>query len=294
MDTKSAVFPKVLRQSPQYISSKHFVYRSQGEAHPHSAKMLDAKTSSYHRISKEEDVDEEAASLLRKSTVAKSRLLSQWRVSICATLINVTLLLIFIAAFNRKSTSSSYGETNCSPREQSAFCKLEYRRTPRGHELILQAPVFDKINIRLHDEKVNGTFWPQNPPSMFQQRPSPAIDAAWDRIGNLFPIPLSASDIKESGKNSDQCFRYPPEVVGGRSDVYQGMLDVFHQIHCLDMFRRVFWTDYYGDPHKWSILAQVLSRGTVLTSIFFCAGGSRRGFLSRIICCTASTSFCRP
>lgn len=119
----------------------------------------------------------------------------------------------------------------------------------------------------MHDVNVNGTFWPQNPPSVYQQRPSPAVDAAWERVGNLFPVPLSAADIKKTGKDPEQCFRFPAGSVDGRNDVYMGMADVFHQIHCLDSFRRAFWSEYYGNLREALVFSMYRLSGTY-TNVF--------------------------
>lgn len=59
------------------------------------------------------------------------------------------------------------------------------------------------------------------------------------------------------GYDPDTVWPAPADEFG--EGVYFGVLDVFHQLHCLDMLRRTAWPSYYGDmrekkkntPLKW-------------------------------------------
>jgi hypothetical protein len=70
---------------------------------------------------------------------------------------------------------------------------------------------------------------------------------AWHRLGNINPIPLSSADVLAIGYDPAIVARWP-DVYGLGPDAYVGRLDVFHEIHCLDMLRReAHYDHYYGE-----------------------------------------------
>ncbi|KAF7333837.1 hypothetical protein MVEN_02340600 [Mycena venus] len=77
--------------------------------------------------------------------------------------------------------------------------------------------------------------------------PSPAIDAAWDRISEnntLRPIRVSDEELKKIYKSDRPSnVRFSPENGGGSL----GSIEVFHQLHCLNMLRKVVYKEYYAD-----------------------------------------------
>jgi hypothetical protein len=50
--------------------------------------------------------------------------------------------------------------------------------------------------------------------------------------------------------NKDLDTLWPWPSTGDEDVTYLAMIDVFHQIHCLDSLRRAAWPAYYGDLHK--------------------------------------------
>ncbi|KAG0698829.1 hypothetical protein DFH29DRAFT_809852, partial [Suillus ampliporus] len=81
-------------------------------------------------------------------------------------------------------------------------------------------------------------------PSIYHGSPSPEIDAAWDRISlDARPVRMMLEQLLRTGeKPSPIMARYPDEYGGG----YMATVEVIHQLHCIDMLRRVSW----GDHHK--------------------------------------------
>ncbi|CZR55504.1 uncharacterized protein PAC_05392 [Phialocephala subalpina] len=106
------------------------------------------------------------------------------------------------------------------------------------------SPILNQAHIPLITSKRNGSLLPHNPPSIFRQDPSDEVDMAWARIGNINPIPMSAAEVRGNGYDPSIVARWP-EVYGLGPDAYVGRLDVFHEIHCLDMLRREAHYDYY-------------------------------------------------
>lgn len=106
------------------------------------------------------------------------------------------------------------------------------------------APLFDQIGIRLDTVVINGTLLNTNPPSIYREDPSPAVDAAWDRISNVRTISMSRDDVIKLGKDPLTTAKYPPDF-GLGPDAFIGEVDVFHQIHCLNSLRKEIFFEHY-------------------------------------------------
>ncbi|KAF7860756.1 hypothetical protein EAF04_008274 [Stromatinia cepivora] len=79
-------------------------------------------------------------------------------------------------------------------------------------------------------------------PNKFRGPPSPEIDDAWDEItypeGGLVRI---SKEQLERINASEYAAEYTEEMGGG----YIAGVEVFHQIHCLNMIRKATYLDYY-------------------------------------------------
>ncbi|KAG2148154.1 uncharacterized protein EDB93DRAFT_1084970, partial [Suillus bovinus] len=86
--------------------------------------------------------------------------------------------------------------------------------------------------------RFNGTL---GTPSIYRGSPSPEIDAVWERIAlNARPIRMTAEQLLRMGEEPSAVLaRYPDEYGGG----YMATVEFIHQLHCLDMIRRVTWGD---------------------------------------------------
>lgn len=85
--------------------------------------------------------------------------------------------------------------------------------------------------------------------SHFRAPPSPEVDKAWARIGNLIPFVISTEDVVRLGKDPSKTARYP-EDWGFGPDAHVAELDVLHTIHCLNAIRRdVHWQYYFKDEY---------------------------------------------
>ncbi|KAI0544136.1 hypothetical protein F4679DRAFT_577084 [Xylaria curta] len=74
------------------------------------------------------------------------------------------------------------------------------------------------------------------PEGVYRQVPDDAVDAAWTALGEPPMITLSGAEVRGLGKDPDEVAR-PPEDWGLGPDVYLGTIDVYHQLHCLDLMR---------------------------------------------------------
>lgn len=73
--------------------------------------------------------------------------------------------------------------------------------------------------------------------SIYQQPPSPEVDEAWDELYN-FPVTRIPKSIASNLVN--KTYRIP-----GDEEHYVIELDVFHELHCLNMLRKALYPEYY-------------------------------------------------
>ncbi|KAH8703975.1 hypothetical protein BGW36DRAFT_355361 [Talaromyces proteolyticus] len=125
-----------------------------------------------------------------------------------------------------------------------------FKQTPYSEmDISAYSPLYDRLNIYRSEVHNNFTiYWPDNKPSIFQQRPSPEVDKAWERISSTESIALNADEVRRIGYDPAATWPAPKAEFG--EGVYYGVIDVFHQLHCLDILRRTAWPEYYGDMRK--------------------------------------------
>ncbi|KAG2038067.1 hypothetical protein BDR03DRAFT_326585 [Suillus americanus] len=112
-------------------------------------------------------------------------------------------------------------------------------QAPSIDDVVLFSPVNEAVES-IGIVKFNGSF---GATSIYRGSPSPELDAAWDEISfNARPIQMTLEQLLRTGeKPSPAMVRYPDEYGGG----YMATVEVIHQLHCLDMLRRVTWSDHY-------------------------------------------------
>jgi len=109
----------------------------------------------------------------------------------------------------------------------------------------LHSPVNEAIEYQT--VMFNGTLDVTSP---YIGTPSPAVDEAWMRItwnDSLQPIRVSDEDMKKIYKDGRASnVRFSEEDGGGSL----GAVDVFHQLHCLNFFRKYTYPDYYPEVQE--------------------------------------------
>ncbi|KAL8898430.1 MAG: hypothetical protein Q9207_006697, partial [Kuettlingeria erythrocarpa] len=97
--------------------------------------------------------------------------------------------------------------------------------------------------IPFHPVKFNGTL---DYPSAFRGPPSPEVDAAWETLVNRESVGafgISDSDFRKLGQEEiDPTTTRLPASQGGQ---LMASLEVFHQLHCLNLLRQYIDKDYY-------------------------------------------------
>lgn len=103
------------------------------------------------------------------------------------------------------------------------------------------APILDKgISIDLDESTKNHTLWGDDEnTSIYIQDPSAEVDAAWNHIAaDASPIlTVNSEEAIRLGRDPDVIVKAPNDW-GFGEDAYPAQIDVFHQIHCLNMIRK--------------------------------------------------------
>ncbi|KAG2051345.1 hypothetical protein BDR06DRAFT_1022753 [Suillus hirtellus] len=116
-----------------------------------------------------------------------------------------------------------------------------WARAPSIDDVFLYSPANEAIES-IGIIRFNGTL---GTPPIYRGSPSPEIDTAWNRISlDARPIRMTLEQLLRTGeKPSPAMARYPNEYGGG----YMATVEVIHQLHCIDMLRRVSWGDESSD-----------------------------------------------
>ncbi|TDZ21045.1 Cyclochlorotine biosynthesis protein O [Colletotrichum orbiculare MAFF 240422] len=88
--------------------------------------------------------------------------------------------------------------------------------------------------------KFNGSVFFSSP---YKGPPSDTVDSAWHQITHMGAFSLTEEEILKIGKDPEIAVRLPQEL-GGQ---YMGTLEVFHQLHCLNLLWQATHFEYYHE-----------------------------------------------
>ena len=145
---------------------------------------------------------------------------------------------------------------------------------------------------------MNASLMPEDSPSIFRQDPSPEVDKEWRRITEFGYLIITGDDIRRMGQDPANAVKASPEWGFGHEDRYISQIDVFHQMHCVDVLRQALYFnhDYYftsavNDTEKLNpihhahighclhvITENIMCSGVVDVFPFMWVEGSRRPF----------------
>jgi Domain of unknown function (DUF3328). len=115
-----------------------------------------------------------------------------------------------------------------------------------------KASILDQVDIPLKPVQVEGDFFaPDHNLSIYRQLPSPHVDAAWDRISTLGQVFLTTEEVVKLGKDPTMTVRD-----NDHPEMHIGLVNAFHEIHCLNVLRQNLHRDYYwpdgiNSPFHW-------------------------------------------
>ncbi|KAI1020182.1 hypothetical protein LB503_006019 [Fusarium chuoi] len=168
-----------------------------------------------------------------------------WRKHAWAAL-NLLLFLVslglFVAASSRFSSESEMDYI----RKTSFYCELPSAPQNADARLTsLTAPVLDSINFKMRPIETEGGLFEAKNPSKWRNslKPDPEVDDAWEDLEIIRVFPITESEVRRLGKDPELLVRFPQEY-GLGDNAYMAQIDMFHQIHCLNLLRHLAWAEY--------------------------------------------------
>lgn len=91
---------------------------------------------------------------------------------------------------------------------------------------------------------VNGTLFPPEWLSIARQDPGPETDAAWHVYEKVLTHVITKDQVIKLGKDPETVARFEDDYWGFGDDAYMAQMDVFHQIHCINLLRKAAFEDH--------------------------------------------------
>ncbi|KAG5917845.1 hypothetical protein E4U61_002387 [Claviceps capensis] len=124
--------------------------------------------------------------------------------------------------------------TSLGIRSQKRVLNAELRATSS------YTPIYDMIDLEPSIRRINGTVMPAGKLSIARQFPNPAADAIWTQdIELIRPISVTREQIIKMGKNPDTVAKLEDDIWGLGDDAYVAALDLFHNLHCLNVLPHI-------------------------------------------------------
>ncbi|KAH8911201.1 hypothetical protein BR93DRAFT_965014 [Coniochaeta sp. PMI_546] len=114
--------------------------------------------------------------------------------------------------------------------------------------MAFRSPGCVKHLIIKEDRLFDGSLFQTPAPSKFRNglRPTKDVDDAWQQLEWIRTFPITGEDVRGLGKDPELTVRFPPEY-GFGDDAYVAQMDIFHQLHCLNLLRHIAWGEYNRD-----------------------------------------------
>ena len=97
----------------------------------------------------------------------------------------------------------------------------------------------------MHPIKVNGSLFTPSEPSIARAMPNNASDELWDEIELTRVFAVTRADILKMGKDPSTAVKLENELWGLGDDAYATILDVYHQLHCVNALREIAYGKHY-------------------------------------------------
>ncbi|KAH8602871.1 hypothetical protein B0O99DRAFT_560560, partial [Bisporella sp. PMI_857] len=109
------------------------------------------------------------------------------------------------------------------------------------------SPILDRLEIKASVKQMNATLFPSSHPSIARQKPNPEADVIWREFELTRAIIISGEDVRRLGKDPETAAKFEDAYWHFGDDAYIGQLDVFHQLHCLNVLRKLLYPAYYNN-----------------------------------------------
>jgi hypothetical protein len=155
------------------------------------------------------------------------------------------MYLFFLSNIHKPSA-----EINADLKATSFWCKFipPHPTHPRFSDQktlkIITAPILDDIEIPTYPKMTNGTVFPPTWLSIARQDPGPETDAAWAVFEKVLTHAITSDQVRALGKDPSTVAKFEDEYWGLGDDAYMAQMDVFHQIHCINVLRSAAFEDH--------------------------------------------------
>ncbi|RAL04917.1 oxidase ustYa family protein, partial [Aspergillus ibericus CBS 121593] len=106
------------------------------------------------------------------------------------------------------------------------------------------APLLEAVEYR--DMNFSNRFAQQ---SKYRGPPTPDIEEAWQELLKLNPVSIPEDKIELLGRSPRWNWqRFQMSENGPSEGSYVAGIEVFHQLHCLNLVRQFTWLDHYTTP----------------------------------------------
>lgn len=177
--------------------------------------------------SSESDEDETKGFITGASIHHSKHYVISRRALVLVTALNVCFLLISAAFFG-----VWYYDTHI-------IVNSAYRR------VAAYSPLLDRYPIEIKDVVINGTFFPpKDGGSIMRHQPNPADDKIWEEWELTRVYPVTREELTKMGKDWTTVAKLEDKDWGLGDNAYAAILDVYHQLHCLNSVRKVVYGGY--------------------------------------------------
>lgn len=105
-------------------------------------------------------------------------------------------------------------------------------------KISLYSPVFDRVDLRVSTQKLNGELWDGGDLPWYGGLDEEEKEAQWNDLEFIRMIPVTSADLLKIGKDPAKVAKFEDSYWHMGNDSYVATLDIFHQVHCLNLIRQ--------------------------------------------------------
>ncbi|KAH8596830.1 hypothetical protein B0O99DRAFT_685309 [Bisporella sp. PMI_857] len=105
-----------------------------------------------------------------------------------------------------------------------------------GRQLSVWSPLLDAVQY----EEIDFVNRPEQP-SIYRGAPTHELEREWEKLWFYGAVPIPENKMQYLNRTLQETWSTQPDGSG-----YRALIEVFHQLHCLDVIRQYTWRDYYA------------------------------------------------
>lgn len=107
------------------------------------------------------------------------------------------------------------------------------------------SPVYDKLQVKMHEVLFNGTIWPASEEGWSRlEKGDPDAEAQWESFESVEHFPITRAQVIALGKDPHTAAKFDNDIFGFGDDAYIASLDSSHKMHCLNELRKAAFENY--------------------------------------------------